>query len=105
MNRQPRLLLSVLVLGVLAFVGWRWWSSTQQRAGNNETELVIGELNPRGGTLTCSLRSEPRSFNRLVMQSIPTDVFSTLTQGKLVRVNRATQELEPSLAEKVVRVG
>lgn len=100
MNRQTRLLLSALVLGALAFAGWRAWSGARERAGNSETELVIGELNPRGGTLTCSLRSEPRSFNRLVMQSVPTDLFSTLTQGKLVRINRATQELEPSLAEK-----
>ncbi|MDO8678976.1 MAG: ABC transporter substrate-binding protein [Acidobacteriota bacterium] len=101
MNRQPRLLLSVLLLGAVAFAGWRWWSGAQERAGNgNETELVISEVNPRGGTLTTSLRSEPRSFNRLVMQAVPTELFSILTQGKLVRVNRSTQEVEPSLAEK-----
>jgi len=94
-------LLSVLLLGAVAFAGWRWWSSAQQRAGHdNETELVVGEVNPRGGTLTSSLRSEPRSFNRLVMQAVPTDLYAILTQGKLVRVNRATQEVEPSLAEK-----
>ncbi len=50
--------------------------------------------------MTSTLRSEPRSFNRVVMQGVPTDIYSILTQGKLVRVNRATQELEPSLAEK-----
>lgn len=101
MNRQPRLLLSVLLIGAVAFAGWRWWSTAQQRAGNgNETELVFSEVNARGGTMTSTLRSEPRSFNRLVMQGVPTDVFAILTQGKLVRLNRATQELEPSLAEK-----
>ncbi len=101
MNRQPRALLSVLLLGALAFVGWRWWSGMQDRVGGgNDTELVISEVNSRGGTLTSSLRSEPRSFNRLVLAAFPTDLYSILTQGKLVRVNRATQEVEPSLAEK-----
>lgn len=101
MNRQTRLLLSVVLLGAVAFAGWRACSSAQQRAGNDtETEIVIGEVNPRGGTLSSTLRSEPRSFNRVAMQNVPTDVYAILTQGKLVRVNRATQELEPSLAEK-----
>ena len=94
-------MLSVLVLGVLAFAGWRACSSARERAGNgNQTEIVVGEVNPRGGTLTSSVRSEPRNFNRLVNPAITTDFFATLTAGKLVRVNRATQELEPSLAEK-----
>ena len=101
MNRQTRLLLSVLVLSAVGFAGWRACSSARERAGSgNETEIVVGETNSRGGTLTSSLRSEPRSFNRLVLQSVPTELFSILTQGKLVRVNRATQEIEPSLAEK-----
>ena len=94
-------MLSVLLLGAVAFAGWCAYSGAQQRAGtDNETELVISEVNSRGGTLTCSLRSEPRSFNRVMSQSVPTDIFATLTQGKLVRVNRVTQEVEPSLAEK-----
>jgi peptide/nickel transport system substrate-binding protein len=100
-NRQPRLLLSVLLLGVLAFVGWRACSGARERAGNGaETLIEVGEVNPRGGTLTSALRTEPRSFNRLVRGDVPSDTFAHLTQGKLVRVNRATQELEPSLAEK-----
>src|SRR5262245_48121356 len=54
----------------------------------------------RGGTLRASLRSEPRSFNRLAQATLATGLYATLTQGKLVRVNPATQQLEPSLAEK-----
>jgi peptide/nickel transport system substrate-binding protein len=46
------------------------------------------------------MRTDPRSFNRLVQQATATEIFSLLTQGKLVRVNRATTELEPWLAEK-----
>ncbi len=53
----------------------------------------------RGGRLTVTQRSEPRSFNRLASGSSVTDVISHLTQAKLVRINRATQQLEPWLAE------
>ncbi|MGH9386649.1 MAG: ABC transporter substrate-binding protein [Vicinamibacterales bacterium] len=53
----------------------------------------------RGGTLRASLRSEPRSFNRLTQATLATALYATLTQGKLVRVNPATQAVEPALAE------
>jgi peptide/nickel transport system substrate-binding protein len=97
-NRQPRALLSVLLIGVIAFVGWRWWSGTQTDQ-DGATEIVFSEQGTRGGTLTASLRSEPRSFNRVVSSLVPTEIFSILTGSKLVRVNRATQEVEPSVAE------
>ena len=99
MNRQPRALLSVLLIGVLAFVGWRYWTSTQPDQDEG-TELVFSEQSTRGGTLTSSLRSEPRTFNRLVAANVPTELYTILTGSKLVRVNRATQEIEPALAEK-----
>ncbi|HEX7282511.1 MAG TPA: ABC transporter substrate-binding protein [Vicinamibacterales bacterium] len=47
-----------------------------------------------------SLRSEPRTFNRLLDANFPVDLFSLVTGSKLVRVNRATRQLEPGLAEK-----
>lgn len=54
----------------------------------------------RGGTLRASLRSEPRSFNRLTQAALATGIYATLTEGKLVTLNPSTQEIEPSLAEK-----
>lgn len=98
MNRQPRILLSVLLLGVIAFMGWRWWSG-QKTADDSGLEIVFSETATRGGVLTSSLRSEPRTFNRWVDRSFPTDLVSQLTQARLIRVNRATQEIEPALAE------
>lgn len=98
MNRQPRALLSVLLIGLVLFLGWRWWSSTQTDQDSG-TEIVFSDVSTRGGTLTSSLRSEPRSFNRLVVANVPADLYATLTGGKLLRVNRATDELEPGLAE------
>jgi peptide/nickel transport system substrate-binding protein len=53
----------------------------------------------RGGQIVASLRSEPRSFNRLVSRDYATEVLTLLTQGRLARINRATFELEPWLAE------
>jgi peptide/nickel transport system substrate-binding protein len=54
----------------------------------------------RGGQLVASARGVPRTFNRMVAGDQPSDMFAMLTQGALVRVNRATFELEPWLAEK-----
>ncbi len=47
-----------------------------------------------------ALRSEPRSFNRLVSRDTSTEAIALLTQGRLIRVNRATQQVEPWLAER-----
>lgn len=99
MNRQPRALLSVLLLGLIAFMGWRWWSG-QQKPADQGTEIVFADVSTRGGVLTSSLRSEPRTFNRWVDRNFPPDLISQLTQSKLVRINRSTQEVEPALAEK-----
>ncbi|HEV3057036.1 MAG TPA: ABC transporter substrate-binding protein [Vicinamibacterales bacterium] len=53
----------------------------------------------RGGSAVASIRTEPRSFNRLVARDSSTDLVATLTQAKLVRINKVTQELEPWLAQ------
>jgi len=54
----------------------------------------------RGGQIVGSIRSTPRSFDRLVAADQASDLFSVLTQGRLVRINRATYETEPWLAER-----
>ncbi len=53
----------------------------------------------RGGEIVASLRSDPISFNRLVAADRTSDLVSVLTQAKLVRVNKLTQQVEPWLAE------
>ncbi|MDP2055504.1 MAG: ABC transporter substrate-binding protein, partial [Acidobacteriota bacterium] len=91
-------MLSVLLVGVMAFMGWRWWSS-QQPAEDSGTEIVFSDVITRGGVLSSSLRSEPRTFNRWVDRNFATDLISQLTQSRLIRINRSTQEIEPALAE------
>jgi peptide/nickel transport system substrate-binding protein len=54
----------------------------------------------RGGDLLVSIRSDPPSFNRYVRRDSSTLLVATLTQAPLVRLNRATQEVEPWLAER-----
>ncbi|HVZ20011.1 MAG TPA: ABC transporter substrate-binding protein, partial [Vicinamibacterales bacterium] len=48
-----------------------------------------------------SIRSEPGTFNRFVRagQTSTTDAITELTQASLVRIDRATDQLEPWLAE------
>ena len=57
----------------------------------------------RGGELVISARTEPRTFNRLTSREATTDLVATLMQAKLVRINRATDEVEPWLAESWTR--
>ncbi|MEO8680746.1 MAG: ABC transporter substrate-binding protein [Vicinamibacterales bacterium] len=99
MNRQPRALLSVLLLGALAFTGWLVYRDVQPPPVG-PTAPVAPAAPVRGGTVTSSLRSEPRSFNRIAARDFPNDLCSLLTLGKLVRLDRARQTIEPWLAEK-----
>jgi peptide/nickel transport system substrate-binding protein len=54
----------------------------------------------RGGQIIGSSRSQPRSFNRLLVRDQTSDTVNMLLQGRLVRINRATFQVEPWLAEK-----
>ncbi len=82
---------------MVGLFGTFWWSS---RSTPDHSESTPVELPQRGGVLSASLRQEPRSFNRLVSRDYPVLLTSLLTQARLVRVNMATHELEPWLAEK-----
>jgi peptide/nickel transport system substrate-binding protein len=52
-----------------------------------------------GGELVASLRSEPALYNRYFEITAAADVVAQLTHARLVRVNRATDTVEPALAE------
>jgi peptide/nickel transport system substrate-binding protein len=78
------------VVGVLL----RGCPSEETKAGTATTTAR------RGGQLVASARGTPRTFNRLMAGDQPSDMFAMLTQGPLVRMNRATFQLEPWLAEK-----
>lgn len=59
------------------------------------------EQESRGGTLRAILRDEPTGFNRYLGRSDNTKEFLVpVLNERLVRVNRATDALEPRLAER-----
>ena len=51
-----------------------------------------------GNVLRFCLRSEPKTFNPLLVEEDSSDTIRYLTGGVLIRVNRETQKLEPGLA-------
>jgi peptide/nickel transport system substrate-binding protein len=53
----------------------------------------------RGGEIVASQRTEPGNYNRYFEATAGAELVAQLTHAKLVRVNRATDELEPALAE------
>lgn len=59
----------------------------------------VADVPVRGGELVSSFRSEPTTYNRYLDPNAAGDLLALLTQAPLVHVNRATDELEPWLAE------
>lgn len=90
MTRQSRnTLISLAIVAVIAVIGLARWRAPK-----------VPEAARTGGTLVVSIRSEPRTFNRYAARDQVTEAIALLTQAKLVRVNRVTQEPEPWLAER-----
>ena len=88
---RSRLVLLVVVIAALlgAAVVWRQAPATERR--NNPQ---------RGGQVVAPVRAEPRSFNRFVARDQTAETLAALTQGRLIRVNRISFEIEPWLAER-----
>ena len=58
----------------------------------------ISALAQTGGELRFCLRSEPKTFNPLLVEDDASETIRYLTGGVLVRVNRVTLKAEPELA-------
>ncbi|MEW6322123.1 MAG: ABC transporter substrate-binding protein [Acidobacteriota bacterium] len=98
MTRQSRPLLTLLLIAAITGTIWMAWRSMTP-APPAADRLGAPPAPVRGGTLTSSIRSEVRSYNRISARDYPTELLATLTLGRLVRVNRATHDVEPWLAE------
>lgn len=104
LTRQTRRLGTIVVLAaaLTGTVGCR----SEQAPAPNAAGAPGGTAPPgvpRGGTLIASIRTEPRSLNRHGGRDSSTELVSSLTQAKLVRINKVTQEVEPWLAESWTR--
>ena len=84
---------------LLCAVGLGGCRAPEQRSSGTTTPNASALA--RGGELIATIRSEPSTYNRLLPAgaSAATDLFTFLTQARLVRVNRATDDFEPWLAE------
>ena len=84
----------------IALVGILSMASCRGNAPSDTASTAVSKSGiPRGGELLVSVRSEPRSFNRHAARDTTTNLVTILTQSRLIRVNQATQAVEPSLAE------
>ena len=88
--------IGLVVIGLLAAAGVLYW--LQASRGGSPGPAPAGVV--RGGRLIATHRAEPQSFNRFVSPNIYEELFVRLTQASLVRLNRATGELEPRLARE-----
>ena len=93
MTRTSKILVTAVLAGVVVAAAL-WYLP-----GAEEPPAAPG-IPARGGVLIATYRSEPYSFNRHVQASAADELFSRLTTGRLVRLNRVTGEFEPWLAEK-----
>ena len=87
-SRILRLVLAAtLVIAVIVFARW------------SSAPPVSDDGTPRaGGRLVSSLRLEPKSFNRLMVDDQAAKFMALLTQATLLRTNPLTGDLEPRLA-------
>jgi peptide/nickel transport system substrate-binding protein len=97
---RPARFLRILIAALIAaaFFYWVRGNRPSEQAGSDSQPAA--PVAARGGQLVASARSEPRSFNRLLARDVTTDIVNTLLQGRLLRVNKSTFEVEPWLAEK-----
>ena len=93
MAKRSRLVLSLILLAAIAAAGL--WIFAKKRP----TEVATGVRGTTGGELVGSLRSEPAGYNRYIEPTAAADVLALLTHSTLVSVDRATDELQPGLAE------
>jgi len=102
MTAVSRLWVAVAITGVVVTTsvpkGW-YGAAYRLEAGASALANAQAGLPARGGSLVATMRSEPRTFNPHAGRDFASTLVISLTQARLLRVNRATQQVEPWLAE------
>ena len=83
----------LLLTAIVAVAGALTWNLLKRNDFGGSAQI-------HGGQITATYRSEPKSFNRLVSARAAEELVSRLTEGRLVRVNRLTEEIQPWLARE-----
>ena len=89
---RPARFLRILIAAAVAVLLVYYFRGRPRDGGEGAAQPAA-----RGGQIVASARSEPRSFNRLLARDVTTDIVNTLLQGRLIRINRSTFEVEPWL--------
>jgi peptide/nickel transport system substrate-binding protein len=95
---RTRWVVAVVVLTAAIVTGFLISKRRSQPAGVPAGATTSTTL-ARGGELVGTYRTEPPSYNRYSDDSAAGELLSLLTHAPLVHVNRATDTLEPWLAE------
>ena len=103
MTRRPGQLRGLLAVGAIALALAACAACGRDRPAGGAARGGAAPGPARGGDLSVSARTEPRTFNRLTSREATTDLVASLMQAKLVRINRVTDEVEPWLAESWTR--
>jgi peptide/nickel transport system substrate-binding protein len=90
---------SALIVGALTILGLTSWVAVHRYRASTATHAP-STAPTVGGTLVVSVRSEPSTYNRHIAPAAAVDAIAQLTQAKLIRLNRVTDETEPWLAER-----
>ena len=100
MTRLSKTFVILLIAGLVAVGVWRLRTQAPDVATDPGKPQIV-----RGGELVASLRSDPATYNRFIRPgaSAATEVVTQLVHARLIRVNRSTDEIEPSLAESWTR--
>jgi peptide/nickel transport system substrate-binding protein len=98
--RPRRIRIFPLFLALLVLVVYLAYRSRQEAPAGAAAGSSATEPARRGGQIVASFRVEPASFNRIVAGDQSSDMLAMLLQARLVRINRASFELEPWLAER-----
>ena len=95
---RPRVIAAVaLLVALAALLAWRVTHRPAVVVAPPSSSSGVVSL--RGGSLVGSIRAEPRGFDRYTGTGATLEAITFLTQAKLVRINRATDQVEPWLAE------
>ena len=104
LTRQSRDWRFVALLAVCAVAGGCAACASNGRVRPARRPRGDARPSARGGELLVSVRTEPRTLQPLTRARHRRPISSpSLTQAKLVRINHATQEVEPWLAESWTR--
>jgi peptide/nickel transport system substrate-binding protein len=99
-SQRRTLLLGFAILVLLAAARIAYQHGMLTGLDRSNAITTRAEQPRSGGLLVATVRSEPRSFNRLLTADTTSAAIAALTHARLVRINQLTQQVEPWLAER-----